>query len=97
LTSRIIVTLSLFYVVKISMGLSDICKKMAVFIIAFLCTAGVAYAVVIGMHWVFVYIGGFSLSQLTPSLRIGGAIFIGIIVVLRVYLRRRAKLQRKED
>jgi hypothetical protein len=79
------------------MGLSDIRNKIAIFIIAIVCTVGIAYAVVIGMHWVFVYIAGFSLSQLTPSLRIGGAIFIGIIVILRVYLRRRAKLQRKED
>ena len=79
------------------MGLSDIRNKIAIFIIAILCTVGIGYAVVIGMHWVFVAISGFSLSQLTPSLRLGGAIFIGIVVVLRVYLRRRAKLQRKED
>jgi hypothetical protein len=79
------------------MGLSDIRNKIAIFIIAVLCTVGIGYAVVIGMHWVFTYIAGFSLSQLSPSLRIGGAIFIGIVVALRIYLRRRAKLQRKED
>jgi hypothetical protein len=79
------------------MALSDICKKVVIFIIAVLCTVGVGYAVVLGMRWVFVYIAGFSLSQLSPSFRLGGAIFIGVIVVLRVYLRRRAKLQRKED
>ena len=79
------------------MALSEIRNKIAVFIIAVICTVVIGYAVVIGMHWVFIYIAGFSLSQLTPSLRLGGAIFIGVIVVLRVYLRRRAKLQRKED
>jgi hypothetical protein len=87
----------LFTVVNTGMALSEIRNKIAVFIIAVICTVVIGYAVVIGMHWVFIYIAGFSLSQLTPSLRLGGAIFIGVIVVLRVYLRRRAKLQRKED
>ncbi|HXA47327.1 MAG TPA: hypothetical protein VNW52_06840 [Burkholderiaceae bacterium] len=78
------------------MGLSDIGNKIAIFIIAVLCTVAIGYAVVIGMHWVFVYIGGFSISQLSPSFRLGGAIFIGVVVVLRVYLRRRAKLHGKQ-
>ena len=76
------------------MGSLETRIKIAVFIIAVLLTAGLCYLATGGMQLVFNYIGSFGLGVPHPSLRIVGAVVIGIIVVLRFYFRRRARLAR---
>jgi len=66
--------------------------KIAIFIIAVLGTGALGYLAMGGMHWVFDYVSGFDLSKPHPVLRVVGAVGIGLIVILRFYLRRRAKL-----
>lgn len=65
--------------------------RIAIFVLAVVCTAGLAYAAVKGMQWVFVYAGSFGQSGTHPTLRLVGAVVIAIIVALRFYVRRRAK------
>jgi hypothetical protein len=71
-------------------------QKIAIFLIAIAATLLVFFLVIKGMQWVFSYIGAFGLTQPAASLRIVGAIVVGGIVVLRFYLRRRAKLAREK-
>ncbi len=78
------------------MGSMETRIKIAVFILAVLLTAGVAYLVMGGMHWVFVYIASFGDGTPHPEIRIGGAVVIGFVVVLRFYARHRAKVARKK-
>ena len=80
---------------SINMGSSEIRIKIAIFIIAVLCAVALGYLATGGMHLLFGYFGSFSDGKPHPELRIGGAIVLGIIVVLRFYLRHRAKLARK--
>jgi hypothetical protein len=68
--------------------------RIVIFIIAVLSTAALGYLALGGMHWIFAYVSSFDLSKPHPVLRIAGAIGIGLIVILRFYLRRRAKLAR---
>lgn len=70
--------------------------KIAILVIAVLCTVCLGYLATGGMHWVFDYFGSLDSDKPHPELRIVGAVVIGIIVVLRFYLRRRAKLARRK-
>lgn len=70
--------------------------KFGIFLFAAICTLGAFYLALKGMQWVFVYIGSFGLSEPAPSLRIVGGIFLAAVVILRFYLRRRAKLARSK-
>jgi hypothetical protein len=78
------------------MKLPPALQKIAVFLIAISATLIVFYLVIKGMQWVFSYIGAFGLTQPASSLRIVGAVFVGAIVVLRFYLRRKAKQARQK-
>lgn len=80
---------------SINMGSSETRIKIAIFIIAVLCTAALGYLATGGMHLLFEYIATFSDGKPHPELRIGGAVILGIIVVLRFYFRHRAKVARK--
>jgi hypothetical protein len=70
--------------------------KIAAFHAAILLTLGIVYLVPKGMAWVFSYIGAFGVTQPATSLPIVGAVVLGLVVVLRFYLRRRAKLARQK-
>ena len=70
--------------------------KIAILLIAVLCTAALGFLATGGMHWIFAYFGSLDFDKPHPELRIIGAVVIGIIVILRFYLRRRAKLARRK-
>lgn len=76
------------------MGSLETRVKIAIFIVAALCTALLGYLATGGMHLLFEYIASFSDGKPHPELRIGGAVVLGIIVVLRFYFRHRAKSAR---
>lgn len=71
-------------------------QKIAIFLIAISATLLVFYLVLRGMQWVFAYIGAFGVTQPAASLRVVGGIVVGGIVVLRLYLRRRARLAQEK-
>jgi len=66
-------------------------QKIAIFLIAITATLLVFYLVLRGMQWVFSYIGAFGVTAPAASLRVVGGIVVGGIVVLRFYLRYKAK------
>ncbi|HEX7641071.1 MAG TPA: hypothetical protein VF450_01835 [Noviherbaspirillum sp.] len=70
--------------------------KVAAFLAAILLTLAVVLLVPKGMAWIFSYIGAFGVTEPAPSLRIVGAVVVGAVVVLRFYLRFRAKQARKK-
>ena len=78
------------------MKLPPALQKIVVFLISIAATLIVFYLVIKGMQWVFSYIGAFGLTQPAASLRIVGAVFVGAVVVLRFYLRRKAKQARQK-
>jgi hypothetical protein len=65
--------------------------RIAIFVLAVVCTAGLAYAAVKGMQWVFSYIGNFRQGEEHPMLRVVGGVVIAIVIGLRFYVSRRAK------
>ena len=70
--------------------------KIAAFLAAILLTLGIVLLVSKGMAWIFSYIGAFGVTRPAQSLPIVGAIVLGFVVVLRFYLRRRAKQARQK-
>jgi uncharacterized membrane protein len=70
--------------------------KVAAFLAAILLTLAIVYLVPKGMGWVFSYIGAFGVTRPAESLPMVGAIVLGVVVVLRFYLRRRAKQARQK-
>lgn len=72
-------------------------QKFAIFLFAVSVTLGAFYLAIKGMQWLFVYMGSFGLNDPAPSLRIVGGIFLTAVVILRFYLRWRAKTARKKN
>jgi hypothetical protein len=70
--------------------------RIAIFVLAVVCTAGLAYAAVKGMQWALA--NAASLGDAShPIARAVGVLVIAIIVGLRFYVRRRAKLAQKKS
>jgi hypothetical protein len=70
--------------------------KIAIFVVAVVCTAGLSYVAVKGMYWVFDYVGSFGQGAPHATARVVGGIVIGAVVLLRFYFRRRAAVARKK-
>jgi len=70
--------------------------KIAILFIAVLCTAALGFLATGGMHWIFAYFGSLDFDKPHPELRIIGAVVIAFVVILRFYVRYRAKQARRK-